>query len=724
MQADLASTLSLALVVDDSHTQRLLAREVLEQLGLFVEEAENGAAGLEAFERLKPDIVLMDVMMPEMDGFSACAALRKLPHGRHTPVLMLTALDDMDSIAHAYDVGATDFIIKPFNELILSHRVRYMLRASQAADALRDSEASLARAQRIARLGNWQWDIPANTLGISDEAHRTLDLPTEIFNGTYEDFRKTVHPEDKDRLEQLVQTALAGQRPYNIAYRIVLPDSSQRIIQEQAETAYGDDGAPGRVIGTVQDITDRKRTEEQLRTLAHYDSLTNLPNRRLFQDRLDQALKVGRRQQKLLAVLLLNIDRLKRVNDTFGHTGGDFILRSVSERLLTCVRQSDSVARRDEEEGAITISRLGGDEFTILLTDIDSPEAPAKVARRVLAALAPPFFFNDQEMFLTGCIGISLSPSDGNDTDSLLKNAGTAMDHAKKQGRNTYQFYAQDMNATAMQRLALENNLRKALGRNEFELHYQPQVDIRRWEIIGVEALIRWHHPDLGMVPPAQFIPLAEETGLIASIGEWALRTACTQHKAWLAAGLPPIRMAVNLSSLQFDQPDFCGTITQILRDTAIAPRHLELELTEGVIMRNAASTIKTLQQLKQLGITLSIDDFGTGYSSLSYLKRFPLDTLKIDRAFVKDVTSSPDDAAITTAIIAMAHSLNLRVLAEGVETEAQMAFLREQGCDDLQGYLVSKPLPAEELVQLLRVLPPCPIQDGVAASLPNKRKP
>ncbi|MBM4124825.1 MAG: EAL domain-containing protein, partial [Nitrospira sp.] len=484
----------------------------------------------------------------------------------------------------------------------------------------------------------------------------------------------------------------------------------------QAELICDADGTPARMVGTVQDITDRKRTEEQIHRLAHYDGLTNLPNRRLFQDRLERALASTHRRQKLLAVLLLNLDQLKRVNDTFGPTGGDLVLRSLSERLLACIRQSDSVMPHSAEEGSVTVSRLGGDEFTILLTDIGSPQDSAKVARRILAALACPFPVGDQEVFLTGSLGISLAPSDGTDADSLLKNAGTAMNHAKKQGRNTYQFYAQDMNAAALQRLTMENALRKALGRDEFELYYQPQVDIRRWQIIGVEALIRWRHPDLGLVPPAQFIPLAEETGLIAPIGEWVLRTACTHHKAWLSAGLPPIRMSVNLSSLQFDQPDLCDIVQQILRNTAMPPECLDLELTEGILMRDAAATIKTLQRLKQLGLALAIDDFGTGYSSLSYLKRFPLDTLKIDRAFIRDVTNNADDAAITTAIIAMAHSLKLRVMAEGVETDAQLAFLREQGCDELQGYLVSKPIPAQDLPQFLRAPLPAPSQEGIAA--------
>ncbi len=400
----------------------------------------------------------------------------------------------------------------------------------------------------------------------------------------------------------------------------------------------------------------------------------------------------------------MNLDRFKRINETLGHRVGDQLLQTVSERLVNCLRKSDSVARQGKEgAAAATVSRIGGDEFTILLTNIMSPEDPARVARRILARLAQPFTAGEQELFLTASIGISVFPSDGTDVESLLKNAGTAMSHAKEEGKNTYQFYSQAMNATAFQRLALENSLRKALDRGEFVLHYQPQVDIGRWKIIGVEALIRWKHPDLGMVPPSEFIPLAEEAGLIALIGEWTLQTACAQNKAWQDAGFAPIRMAVNISGLQFGQQNLMESITRTLHNSGLPPEHLELELTEGTIMRDAEATITTLRQFKEMGLRLAIDDFGTGYSSLSYLKRFPLDTLKIDRSFLLDFASHSDDTAIITAIIAMARSLKLRVLAEGVETEQQLAFLRQQGCDEIQGYLFSKPIPADAMTQLLQ---------------------
>ncbi|MEW6544508.1 MAG: EAL domain-containing protein [Nitrospirota bacterium] len=691
----------LALVADDDPVNRLLAREAIELAGAAVVEAESGAQTLEAFARLRPDIVLLDVVMPDMDGFATCAELRRLPYGERVPVLIMTGLDDLESITRAYDVGATDFTVKPFIPLILSHRIRYMLRASRAMEALRESEANLAHAQRLARLGNWQLEIPTSALTVSEEGRRILGLP-QTAPVTIETLAHAVHVEDQEFVTQSLQATLTDKAPLAINLRVPTPDGTERIVHMQAEVVCGAAGTPERMFGTVQDVTDRKRAEEQIHRLAYYDGLTNLPNRRLFRDRLLQALASAQRRQSTLAILLLNLDRLKRINDTLGHSVGDQVLRGVAERLMVYVRRSDSVARH-APDGAAAVSRLGGDEFTVLLTDLESVQDAAKVARRLLKSLAKPFKVEGHEVFVTASIGLSLFPADGTDAESLLKNADAAMNHAKEQGRNVYRFYSQEMNADAAQRLTLESKLRRALDRGEFELHYQPQVDLRRWNIVGVEALIRWRHPELGTIPPAKFIPLAEETGLIHAIGEWAIRTACAQHRAWLAAGFPPIRMAVNLSSLQFEEQDLCKKIAQALRDTSMDPRYLELELTEGIVMRDAGTTIAALQRLKQLGLRLAIDDFGTGYSSLSYLKRFPIDTVKIDRAFVRDLAENSDDAAIVTAIIAMAHSLKLRALAEGVETRQQLAFLQQQGCDEFQGYLVSKPVPAEDLAQLLR---------------------
>ncbi len=443
-------------------------------------------------------------------------------------------------------------------------------------------------------------------------------------------------------------------------------------------------------ISTGKDITERMQTQERLHYLAHHDVLTELPNRVLFMDRLEHTLLQARRSQRLIAVLFLDMDRFKNINDTLGHDVGDRMLQAFGARLRECVREGDTVAR------------LGGDEFAIVLEDIAHVDDVPATAKKILNAFEQPFHDNGRELFITGSIGISLHPDDGMDANTLLKNADTAMYRAKDTGRNNYHFYSADMSAKAFERLMLETSLRHALERQEFLLYYQPQVDMNTNKIVGAEALLRWQHPEQGLVSPAEFIPLLEDTGLIVPVGEWVLQTACNQAMAWVKAGLPPINLAVNLSSRQFGTLNLADVINRILENTGFDPTRLELEITESVIMGNAQETINTLNTLGKMGIKFAIDDFGTGYSSLSYLKRFPIHTLKIDYSFVHDITTDPDNAAIVMTIIAMANNLNLMVVAEGVETEGEFAFLQAYGCDYMQGYLFSKPVPAEAFKELL----------------------
>jgi len=449
----------------------------------------------------------------------------------------------------------------------------------------------------------------------------------------------------------------------------------------------------GKVLGfiaIIRDITERMQARERLHYLAHHDVLTKLPNRVLFADRLDHALAHARRSDRAVALLFLDLDRFKLINDTLGHDIGDRSLQVLAERLSLCVRDGD------------TIARLGGDEFAILLEDIVSADDVAPTARKILEALSHPVVLEDRELFVTTSIGISLFPSDGRDSQALLKHADIAMYRAKEQGRNTYQFYSADMSAKAFERLNLETNLRHALEREEFRLFYQPQVDINSGRVTGVEALLRWQHPDFGLVTPAQFVPLLEDTGLIVPVGEWVLRTACCQAKAWQQAGLELERIAVNLSGRQFTEPGFADLLRRITEDCALQPTRLELEITESVLMKHEHINARTFHTLEELDTRLAIDDFGTGYSSLGYLKRLPVDTLKIDRSFVRDAASDANNAAIIQAIIAMARSLELEVIAEGVETADQRAFLRGQGCSGMQGYLFSRPVEADEIAAML----------------------
>jgi diguanylate cyclase (GGDEF)-like protein/PAS domain S-box-containing protein len=459
-----------------------------------------------------------------------------------------------------------------------------------------------------------------------------------------------------------------------------------------------DDGRVTHHVSVFSDITVLKESEARLDQLAHHDPLTGLPNRLLLNARAEHALARARRNEKQMAVLFLDLDRFKYINDTLGHPAGDLLLQQVAERLRKCVRDED------------TISRLGGDEFTVVLEDLDDAGAASTVARKILGALSEKAVLFGREVFVTCSIGISLYPRDGEDIVTLFKNADSALYRAKDQGRDTYQFYTEELTTLAVERLELENDLRHALETGELLVHYQPQVNLRSGRITGMEALARWQHPRRGLLMPADFIPLAEETGLIVPLGEWVLRTACFQAKAWLDAGLSTAPVAVNLSPRQFRQKDLVERIAGTLQESGLPPDHLELEITEGLVMFNVEASVTLMGRLKDLGVRFSIDDFGTGYSSLSYLKRFPIDKIKIHQSFVQNITTDPEDAAISSAIISLTHSMKRKAIAEGVETDAQREFLLSHHCDEIQGHHFSKPAPADEIERLLREIT---VKDG-----------
>jgi len=455
-------------------------------------------------------------------------------------------------------------------------------------------------------------------------------------------------------------------------------------------------------VGIFSDISRAKTTEEQLERATHFDGITGLPNRVLFRERLRQALTRASLENSMLAVLFLDIDDFQRINDGLGHHAGDELLDCVGERIAGLLRDTDTVARLSE------------DEFAIVLSGVDDATNVAVVARKVLEAFSDPFQISEQDVFATASVGVALFPDDAGDIENLLRDADTAMYHAKHEGRNTYRFFSTEMHARAAQHVTLECDLRRANENHEFVVHYQPRVDVESGEVCGAEALIRWQHPRLGLVPPARFIPIAEQTRLIVPIGEWVLREAWRQARAWIDDGLGELQVAVNLSAAQFDQRDLARTIGNVLTETQLPPALLEIELTESIAMRNPEATIETLLELRAMGVRAAIDDFGTGYSSLSYLKRFPIDALKIDRSFVRDLVVDPDDANIARAIIGLAHNLRLRVVGEGVETQAQLRVLVENGCDEIQGYLTGRPMTADKLRSLVRKTPsllPAPLQ-------------
>ncbi len=462
-------------------------------------------------------------------------------------------------------------------------------------------------------------------------------------------------------------------------------------------------GADGGAFVIISNISDYKQAAEKVKHLAHHDTLTDLPNRYLFNDRLKQAIAHAEREKQMLAVLFIDIDNFKHINDTIGHRAGDELVQGIASRLMSGIRKSDSISRVSTEEMEHMVARLGGDEFTMLLPDTKNIQAPALVAQRVLSSLSKPFVICSQEVFITASVGIAVYPFDGKDIDTLLINADVGMYQAKNKGKNNYQYYSESMNTLRVERFTVGNKLRKALEQNEFMLFYQPQIDISTGKIIGVEALIRWLQPDLVLIKPGEFIPLAEETGLIIPIGEWVLRTACAESRTWQKEGLQPIRMTVNVSSIQFRQDNFIEVVSGILHDTGLDPKYLQLELTEGTIMQDSKNTIMKLHALQSMGIQVAIDDFGTGYSSLNYLKRFPLSTLKIDYTFVKDIVSSPTDQAIVNAIVSLAHNFNLKVIAEGVEKGKQLSYLRKFGCEGAQGNLICPPVNTVVLAEFIR---------------------
>jgi diguanylate cyclase (GGDEF)-like protein/PAS domain S-box-containing protein len=467
-------------------------------------------------------------------------------------------------------------------------------------------------------------------------------------------------------------------------------DGSPVVVLENVSLIEDDRGQPNILEGTLIDITDRKRAEEQIVYQAHHDALTGLPNRTLFKERLAHALALARRDHRRIAVMFLDLDQFKVVNDTLGHGVGDRLLQSVADRLRASLRVGDTVAR------------VGGDEFTLIVSQITDDDRAVRVAGKVLAAVARPFELDGHELFITTSIGIALYPVDGEDPETLLKNADSAMYRAKEAGRNTYEVCSPTLSARARERMALETGLRRALERGELVLYYQPQVDLATGRIVGLEALLRWVHPDRGFLEPEQFIAVAEDSRLIIPMGSWVLETACRQAKAWRDQGMNGKRVAVNVSARQFQHPDFIKSVEAILADTSLPARLLELEITENTAMQNADLATSSLMTLKEMGIRVTIDDFGTGYSSLGYLKRFPISSVKIDRSFVRDITTDPNDAAIVSAVIALAHSLRLRVIAEGVETEEQLDFLRRERCEEIQGFVFARPLPPAALAPLL----------------------
>ncbi len=851
------------MVVDDDPTARRLTSKSLRRSGFLVTEAPDGIRALELFDVRKPDIVLLDVVMPGMDGFETCRALRGRPGGGSMPIVMVTGADDVDSINRAYEAGATDFITKPINWLILTQRVRYTLRASRAIADIHKSKALLAHAQRIAHLGSWEFDMDAQSLECSREVFEILGLNPNSPPAAYEDLLENIAPEHQQPLQARINQAIRMGKPFRFEHAVIPAGGGRRFVSQQVEVVS--DQSTGRtlqLIGIVQDITAHKQAEsfefdrnrvlemiirnhslheilgeitelvrrqkpdaccslfllkeerlhhcaasgfetgqdaaaldsldvgprgsccaaaayfgqpmiapdieaspiwegtrrqaamdgglrsdcsvpffsgkgkvlgalslmspkifhpteedlgmlgavcrlaavaveqrqlsEQLAHQARHDALTGLPNRASLKE-FTQQLTSRAANRERIAVMFIDLDRFKHVNDSLGHSTGDALLKQAAERLKECTRGTDRLVR------------MGGDEFLIILDQLENREAAGRIASRVLELLRSPFSVNGHELHIGASIGLSVFPEDGTDFEMLQKNADVAMYRAKNRGGNQFQFFAPEMNTLLLERLEIENEMRKALERKELELYYQPQYTMGEKRICGVEALLRWNHPELGRIPPVKFIPIAEESGLIIPIGKWVLREACRQNAEWQNTGHPPFLVAVNASAIEIMSPDYVGSIQSALDKSGLDPRWLQIEITEGVLLENIDAAIKQLKEVRSLGVSVAIDDFGSGYSSMSYLQRLPIDCLKIDKAFIKELEGAEEESlrsrALINAIVGLGLNLGLKVIAEGIESPPQQELLCTLGCEVGQGFLFKEPAPAADIGAFCRAL-------------------
>ena len=693
----------IVLHVDDDVASLMMAEGALEDAGFEVVQAANGQEAIDSFKEHDPDIIIMDAVMPVMDGFDAISGIRQLSGGEHVPILMITGLDDLGSITRAYDEGATDFLTKPVNFFILPHRVQYMLRSKLTADELRSSQSKLDNAQRIARLGNWEWCLDSNDFSWSTEFGRVLCFEENTKLETWTDFLHHIDEPDRSNIQLIAEQSVEEKQEFNVEFSIVSwADGSTRRLRLEAEPHCQENGDCSHMLGTVQDITERINAQKQIHNLAYYDLVTGLPNRAQLSEQLRYTLKLSKRNNSKFSVLFLDLDHFKQVNDTLGHDAGDELLRQVASRLTSVVRETDMIIGGNEVDSDLdsqhTVARLGGDEFVVLLSVINRAEDAARVADRIAQAVGMPYVLGNNTVNVTTTIGISVYPADGDDFESMMKSADVAMYHAKESGRNGYQFYSRSIHEQALTRFSLEADLRVAIETNQLTVAYQPKIDMETGELSGVEALTRWMHPGKGAMNPSEFIPLAEETGLIIPLGQWVLRQACEQMQRWVNSGWPPLVMAVNCSSVQFTKSNVIEDINNAISLSGLDPKYLEIELTESLLLQDGEKGIQIIKDMKALGIQVAIDDFGTGFSSLSYLKRLPVDKLKIDKSFVDDLATDSGDAAIVTAIITLSHNLKLKVVAEGVETQEQYDMLRGFKCNEAQGYLISRPLDIAEL--------------------------
>ncbi|KIF80629.1 two-component system response regulator [Noviherbaspirillum autotrophicum] len=736
------------LLVNDDPGSRFALHTILTDLDAAIETAASGEEALMLLLKKEFAVIILDVKMTGLDGFETARLIRQRPRTKYTPIIFLTShrATDLDR-ATGYELGAVDYLFMPVAPEVLKSKVQVFIDLARTNQRRERSDADLETTNRqlqqqleqVMRLnetlraeivackqageyfpGGRKLMPVANGAAPVEEGAQGREIERliaqhagdfvslldaagawvyaspsyhaafgkAIREGSYFDI---VHADDREPLRDAFRQLVRDGTNARLHYRVLVPERGERHLESEASVIPDAAGKVAQVVMVSRDITDRKEMEAYILHQSFHDTLTGLPNRLLLEDRMRQATANLGRQHAPVAVLFIDLDRFKDINDTLGHASGDRLLQEVAERLGRCVREGDTVAR------------LSGDEFVVLLAGLHDVQDAALVANKIVRTVAEPCLIGGRELRVSPSIGIAIFPDDGQNMEELLRNADTAMYHAKQEGRGRYSFFAARMNEAADQRLAVGSALQRAIQEGEFVLYYQPKISAVDGELRGFEALIRWPQPDGEWMSPGTFIPIAEETGRIEPIGKWALHEAARQIKQWIEAGATCCPIAVNVSARQFHQASLMRDIQTALQRTGIPPGLLEAELTESAVMADPAKTIQALHQIRDLGVSISVDDFGTGYSSLAYLKRFPLDKLKVDAAFVRDIATDPDDAAIVSAIITLAHSLNLTVIAEGVETADQMAFLIEHGCDEMQGHYFSKPVPSEEALEMLK---------------------
>jgi len=681
------------LIVDDNEMNRDMLARRLARKGYEIALAENARQLLQRVEQEGVDLVLLDIEMPEISGLDALKTLREAYSPIELPVIMVTAKNQSEDIVKALDMGANDYLTKPIDFPVAVARIGTQLSHKRAQEALRESEERYALAAQGANDGLWDWNVLTNFVHYSPRWKAMLGCQEGEVGGTPEEWFDRIHDADRERVKQEIAAHQKGLTPhFESEHRMLHKDGSFRWMLSRGLAVRDASGKTLRMAGSQTDITEGKVS----------DPLTGLPNRLLFIDRLGRVIKhAKRRKDHIFAVLFLDLDGFKMINDSVGHLIGDQLLLGVANRLEKCLRSTDTVARLGE---SFTVARLGGDEFTVLLDDLKDPNDAKRAAERLMKALTAPFVLGGKEVFTSVSIGIALSNPAYEQPEDILRDADTAMYRAKSLGKARFEVFDADMRASVMARLQLETDLRRALERQEFRNFYQPIVSLASGKIAGFEALLRWEHPTRGLLGPEEFIAVAEETGLIRELGWWNLREACRQISDWKANpdADPDLIISVNLSVKQFLQPNLVSDIKGLLRELAFPPESLKLEITESTVMGDPSAAVEMLLQIKALGIRLAIDDFGTGYSSLSYLHRFPLDTLKIDRSFISGMCEGGEGMEIARTIMPLANNLRLDVVAEGVETIEQVAFLRKLHCKFAQGFYFSKPLAAEEAGALL----------------------